>query len=414
MNPAVVPSDNFRFGPYEADPATGELWHHGSKIRMQPQPFHVLRVLLERPGQVVSRADLKSALWPDDTYVEFDVSLNAAIRKLRRTLNDSPQHPRYVETLPRNGYRFIFPVTRVGPPALDVVSRGATAPVADDAIPAEVLRQGSNVGPTVSTPPSQPNQRMVGLLVAALSAVLMAAAFAHFSTPAAIYPIRRFAIPVDTMPPRSTVAVSPDGQRILYVAAENGVTSLWVRDLDREVGRSIDGTQGAVDGFWAPDGRSVGFGTGQELKRVALDGSSPTTICELPGKLVLPFDGASWSPDGGQIVFASGGQLYRAPARGGSPERVFEPIDGPRNRFSRPHFLPITSGSRVIVYTASVNTFDRRLAIADLDTGIRRDLGAGSSPVYSPSGYRASRSGRHPYEGFESPAILCGHTRSDR
>jgi cholera toxin transcriptional activator len=96
-----------RFGPFEADLRTGELWRDGARVRVQEQPFQVLAVLLERPGDLVTREDLRQRLWPADTFVDFDHSLNTAINKLRDTLDDSANQPRYIETLARRGYRFI-------------------------------------------------------------------------------------------------------------------------------------------------------------------------------------------------------------------------------------------------------------------------------------------------------------------
>lgn len=100
----------YKFGLYEADVASGELFREGRKLRMQEQPFQVLLALLEKPGEVVTREDLRQRLWPSDTFVDFDHSLNTAINKLRDALGDGAANPRFIETLPRRGYRFIAPV----------------------------------------------------------------------------------------------------------------------------------------------------------------------------------------------------------------------------------------------------------------------------------------------------------------
>src|SRR5258708_28685605 len=99
-----------RFGVFELDLSAGELRKNGRKIRLQEQPFQVLASLIEHPGEVVSREDLRQKLWPSDTFVDFDHSLNTAINKVREALGDSASNPRYVETLARRGYRFIAPV----------------------------------------------------------------------------------------------------------------------------------------------------------------------------------------------------------------------------------------------------------------------------------------------------------------
>lgn len=99
-----------RFGVFELDLAAGELRKNGAKLRLQEQPFQVLALLLERAGDVVTREELRQKLWPADTFVDFDHSLNTAVNKLREVLGDSASSPRYIETLARRGYRFIAPV----------------------------------------------------------------------------------------------------------------------------------------------------------------------------------------------------------------------------------------------------------------------------------------------------------------
>lgn len=96
-----------RFGPYEVDRRAGRIRKHNLRLRLSGQPLEVLILLLEHPGEVVTREELRQRLWPTDIYVDFERSLNSAVKKLRRALNDNPQDPRYIETLPRKGYRFI-------------------------------------------------------------------------------------------------------------------------------------------------------------------------------------------------------------------------------------------------------------------------------------------------------------------
>jgi cholera toxin transcriptional activator len=103
-----------RFGVFELDLSAGELRKNGVKLRLQGQPFQVLALLLERVGGVVTREELRQSLWPSDTFVDFDHSLNTAINKVREALGDSASNPRYVETLARRGYRFIAPVQNDG------------------------------------------------------------------------------------------------------------------------------------------------------------------------------------------------------------------------------------------------------------------------------------------------------------
>ncbi len=110
-----------RFGIYEADLKSGELRKNGVKVKLQEQPFQVLAMLLEHPGDVITREDVRQRLWPADTFVDFDHSLNTAINKLREALGDSASNPRFVETLARRGYRFLAPVQGIDrtPPAAE-------------------------------------------------------------------------------------------------------------------------------------------------------------------------------------------------------------------------------------------------------------------------------------------------------
>ena len=99
-----------RFSTFEVDLHTGELRQRGQRVKLQEQPLHVLAALLERPRELVTREDLQKKLWPADTFVDFDHSLNAAIRRLRDALGDSAEKPRFVETVARRGYRFLAPL----------------------------------------------------------------------------------------------------------------------------------------------------------------------------------------------------------------------------------------------------------------------------------------------------------------
>jgi DNA-binding winged helix-turn-helix (wHTH) protein len=126
----------FRFGSYEADARTGELRKQGARVRLQEQPFQVLVMLLERPGELVTREEIRERLWGAETFVDFDHSLNTAINKLRETLNDSAAEPRYIETLARRGYRFVAAVE--GPGAAEAPATAGTAsgsPAEVDSLP---------------------------------------------------------------------------------------------------------------------------------------------------------------------------------------------------------------------------------------------------------------------------------------
>src|ERR1700680_1754883 len=130
-------SDRLRFGAYEADLHTGELWKHGTRVKLVGQPFQIFAALVRRPGQLVTREELRAQLWPGDTFVDFNHGLNAAVNKLRDVLGDSADTPKYIETLPRRGYRFVAVVESVTPQAtgegIDVEER-RFAPITQQAL----------------------------------------------------------------------------------------------------------------------------------------------------------------------------------------------------------------------------------------------------------------------------------------
>src|SRR5713226_5122412 len=117
-----VETRRLRFGVYEVNLSARELRKHGIRLKLRGQPFEILTLLLEKPGETVTREDLQKRLWPADTFVDFEHSLNSAIKKLRQALGDSPENSRYIETIPRVGYRFVAPVEQVSAaaPPVDV------------------------------------------------------------------------------------------------------------------------------------------------------------------------------------------------------------------------------------------------------------------------------------------------------
>ena len=221
-------------------------------------------------------------------------------------------------------------------------------------------------------------------------AVLLALGFAFlplFSpAPVAETAVRRFSFSPENV---AAGRISPDGKWIAYRTATEGQSVLWVRPLNSEASRKLEGTGGVRSGHWSPDSRSIVFGTDRELKRISLDGGNPITLCELPvTEGNWPFFGASGSPDGNRIVFSSGLRLYEIAARGGEPQLLFEPDESDKLQFFwAPHFLPPGADSEGLVYAASTGPSDFRVGLLDLRTGERSELTAGSGPVYSHSGH---------------------------
>ena len=144
MEPAVR-TRRKRFGAFEVDLHSGEVYKYGVRLKLQDQPFQVLALLLERSGDLVTREELRQKLWPADTFVDFDTGLNSVIKKLRDVLGDSAEEPRYIETLPRRGYRFVAVVENGVP---------AASPAAVDEHPEPVL-------PSPPTPQPRNKRRLL-------------------------------------------------------------------------------------------------------------------------------------------------------------------------------------------------------------------------------------------------------------
>ena len=234
------------------------------------------------------------------------------------------------------------------------------------------------------------------LISAALLLALITVSALHFTEAPPPPPVRRFSFtPPDLVANRGGQSVSPNGRHIAYIAGADNL-SLWVRDLDQEQARelSIAGTEQRP--FWSPDSRSIGFVSGNELKKISVDGGPATPLCPLPNGV---FQGGTWSPDGESIVFASGGpaKLYEVPARGGKAELLFEPErteKGPAATY--PCFLPLDPAARVILYETG-SASDKDIALRDLATGEWEILTEGAYPAYSPSGHILYQTNR--YEG---------------
>ena len=224
--------------------------------------------------------------------------------------------------------------------------------------------------------------------------VLLALVFAFFPlfspTPVAETPLRRFAFTPSSLSsaPFGRVVISPDGKHIVYLGGGDE-PKLWVRDIDGEQPRELAGTENALYKglLWSPDSQFIGFAAGNELKKVSVQGGPAITLCPLPGSI---WEGGAWSLDGDSIVFSSGSGfpvLHEVPARGGEPKLLFEPETsgkGPGNH--QPHFLPLESGGRSIVYSVGGYT-DREIVVKNLETGEREVLADGAFARYSPSGH---------------------------
>src|SRR5260370_5610883 len=155
MKQSTLPANSVRFGVYEFDLRSGELRKHGIRIKLQEQPCQILSILLEHRGEMVTREELQRRLWPSDTFVDFDHSLTTAVMRLREALNDSSESPRFIETLPRRGYRFVAPVEEKSPS-----ENGSTHPQTGEGSAAQsAIAKNSPTLPPLSPPlpPTPPN-----------------------------------------------------------------------------------------------------------------------------------------------------------------------------------------------------------------------------------------------------------------
>jgi len=286
-----------RFGPFEADVRSGELHRDGKKIRLQEQPFQVLLVLLERPGEVVSREELTKRLWPGETFVDFERGLNKAITRLRDALGDSAETPQYVETLPRRGYRFIAPVELISQPEAKIETQ--TAPRNSRRIPiaavigaaaislmagVAVLWRGNLTtakAPRVLryTRLTNDGQVKIGPLVTDGPRIYFNEILPgprHIVSQVSIHGGE--VVPVSTSLKQPVVAdASEDGTELLLANAEEDFFSFWIQPI---VGGSAH-RLGTVLGHDAAFGASAGnviYGTHNDVYSIGRDESAPRKL----------------------------------------------------------------------------------------------------------------------------------------
>ncbi|MEX2264019.1 MAG: winged helix-turn-helix domain-containing protein [Bryobacteraceae bacterium] len=234
------PSAIFRFGVFELDLSKAELRKSGVRVRLHDQPFRILTVLLERAGQVVTREELRNVLWPDETFVDFDHGMNSAVNKLRETLADSASNPRYVETVPRRGYRFIAPVESVQQAAAHPEIEGADS-------------RKQPAGPVLTARIKWP------LLVAGLAAAAIASV-AVYTRSSFISPK---VSPLTSDPGRESLpSLSPDGRQVAFVwnGEHQNNYDIYVKLLGTERALRLT-NQPAMETnpVWSPDAASIAF-----------------------------------------------------------------------------------------------------------------------------------------------------------
>ena len=306
-----------RFGAYEADLLSGELRKSGIRLKIQDRPFQILAILLEQPGLVVTREQLQKRLWPEDTFVDFEHGLNTAINKLRDALSDEADNPRFIETLPKRGYRFIAPVSASAAPRAHL---HAVAPAnAPTPFPSP---SGPPANPSAVSP-SEPNaaaaksrlptyfaaSAMLLLCVALLAAWYF---FSHSRGAAESSEIR--IAPLNGLPREGDAAFSPDGNQVAFVwAGEKGgfahiyVSQIGAADSPRQITSSGEGIFEFAP-VWSPDGHYIAFFRYNDNQKelaifvtAALGGSERRLYTVKSRRKV---DALDWSMDGKYLAFS--------------------------------------------------------------------------------------------------------------
>jgi DNA-binding winged helix-turn-helix (wHTH) protein/Flp pilus assembly protein TadD len=225
------PSGLLRFGVFQANLAAWELHKHGVRVRLARQPFCILAILLEKPGEVVSREEMRRLLWTSDTFVDFEHSLNSAIKKLRRALGDSPENSRYIETIPRFGYRFVAPV--------EVVSAGSAL-----TIDASGTADRSNV---MTASIQGPSAKRWQIPVAISTVLFLAAFFVWFGSRGRPHAQSKIAPEVHTAP---EVHESIDSNRQPALSPRHAeAQAIYLRGLYFWNKRTVTGFQQAIEYF---------------------------------------------------------------------------------------------------------------------------------------------------------------------
>jgi Tol biopolymer transport system component/DNA-binding winged helix-turn-helix (wHTH) protein len=329
VNPvASLPTNNLpevvRFGVYELDPRAGELRRGGVKVKIQEQPYQVLALLLERPGEVVLREELKRRLWPADTFVDFDHSLNAAIKRLRDVLRDSADNPRFIETLARRGYRFLAPVTGVLPlaasPLLPVLgppqarSRNRARWIAAIVVLAGAcVSVGFHIGNRTARAEAPSEARLTANspdIPVYRAAISPDARLLAYTDPRGLF-LREVAredshqlwLPQGLNP--SVVSWFPDGSHLLVggTQADGEKPNLWNVSILGGTSRMI--SDETDSGVVSPDGKQIAAlrGNGKlnssELWLMNSDGSGPRKLLDISGYS----NALTWSPSGTRLAY---------------------------------------------------------------------------------------------------------------
>jgi Tol biopolymer transport system component/DNA-binding winged helix-turn-helix (wHTH) protein len=297
---AVSTPNVVRFGAYEVDLRSAELRKSGVKVRLTGQPFQILAILLEHPGELVTREELQKRLWPADTFVDFDRGLNAAINRVREALGDSAENPRFVETLPRRGYRFIGQVERAE--QANSIESQTSVNGQRNGIAGRGWKTGIAVGSVILLIAS-------GLLFSPIARHSLISLFLHQSQPQPLEAVPLTALPGQEISP----SFSPDGNQVAFGwdGETNGAGfDLYVKVIGTDKPLRLTNHPAPWLGVaWSPDGRNIA------VHRVATEDPGIFLVPALGGperKLAstnnpavwAPDAALSWSSDGKQLAFA--------------------------------------------------------------------------------------------------------------
>jgi Tol biopolymer transport system component/DNA-binding winged helix-turn-helix (wHTH) protein len=277
------PESKVTFGPFEFDPRSGELRKHGYKIKLPAQPGQILGALVEQPGELVTREDLRARLWPGVSAGDFEHGVNAAVNKLRQALGDAASEPRYIETVTGRGYRFVAPVQPVRGSVLELVP--TPAPPDPNTLPTR--RSAITSFPWIIS----------AAATGAAAAGLGVWAWSRKSSPAPTQTTRfRLAPPEGAGLARhftqQSLALSPEGRRLAMIAIGDRGPMVWVQRLDSLTANPLPGTEGATMVFWSPDGALMGFWAGGKIRKMPAEGGTSVPVCDLPGAW-----SATWNQD---------------------------------------------------------------------------------------------------------------------
>lgn len=326
----------FRFGLFEADSGSGELSKSGTRIRLQAQPFRVLLCLLERPGELVTREEIQQRLWGSDTIVDFDHGIGTAINKLRETLGDSAENPRFIETLSRRGYRFIAPVTAVTPAEAEVGPTDSLLLDPPTAAAGLLVAPGLRGIAAAKRVKRHANRYAILWIIALIAAAVTGLALGYWRRPNYTSPPHlaqiTFSGQVSPGDPlfESFPGTATDGSRIYFQKLENGravLAQALIADGESRVLPLPDELGSPSLGDISPDGSELllrnhlATAPEQALWIISTIGESAQKI---PG--ILAHD-ATWMPDGRNILYANGDSLYIA-RRDGTNIRQFATLPG--------------------------------------------------------------------------------------